>query len=59
MGETTKTYEDTTLQNGATNELLTSRMGLLAIVELMNRLGLANRIDATFPQPGSNTIYTN
>ena len=39
---------------GATNELLTSRMGLLAIVELMNRLGLANHIDATFPQPGSN-----
>ena len=39
---------------GATNELLTSRVGLLAIVELMNRLGLANHIDATFPQPGSN-----
>ena len=37
-----------------TNELLTNRAGLLAIAELMNGLDLANRIDATFPQPGSN-----
>ena len=37
-----------------TNDLLTSRAGLLSIAELMNSLGLADRIDACFPQPGSN-----
>jgi len=37
-----------------TNDLLTSRAGLLTIAELMNSLGLADRIDSCFPQPGSN-----
>ncbi len=37
-----------------TNNLLTSRAGLLSIAELMKSLGLAERIDACFPQPGSN-----
>lgn len=37
-----------------TNDLLTSRAGLLSIAELMNSLGLADRIDACFHKPGSN-----
>ncbi len=38
-----------------TNDLLTSRpAGLLSIAELMNSLGLADRINTCFPQPGSN-----
>jgi len=41
-------------QIDTTNDLLTSRAGLLSIAELMNSLGLADRIDACFPQPGSN-----
>jgi hypothetical protein len=41
-------------QLDTTNDLLTSRAGLLCIAELMNSLGLADRIDACFPQPGSN-----
>ena len=41
-------------QLDTTNDLLTSRAGLLTIAELMNSLGLASRIDACFPQPGSN-----
>lgn len=41
-------------QIDTTNDLLTSRAGLLSIAELMRSLGLADRIDACFPQPGSN-----
>jgi len=41
-------------QLDTTNDLLTSRAGLLSIAELMNSLGLTDRIDACFPQPGSN-----
>ena len=37
-----------------TNDLLTSRAGLLSIAELMKSLKLAERIDACFPLPGSN-----
>ncbi|MCP4047860.1 MAG: IS1380 family transposase [Gammaproteobacteria bacterium] len=37
-----------------TNDLLTSRAGLLSIAELMNSLGLGDRINTCFPQPGSN-----
>jgi len=37
-----------------TNDLLTSRVGLLSIAELMKSLGLADQINACFPQPGSN-----
>ena len=41
-------------QINTTNDLLTSRAGLLSIAELMNSLKLAERIDACFPPPGSN-----
>ena len=41
-------------QVDTTNELFTNRTELLAIAELMNGLDLANRINAIFPQPGSN-----
>jgi hypothetical protein len=37
-----------------TNDLLTSRAGLLAIAQLMDSLSLAERIDQHFPQPNSN-----
>lgn len=37
-----------------TNDLLTSRAGLLAIAQLMDTLDLAERIDKHFPQPNSN-----
>jgi len=37
-----------------TDELLTSRAGLLSIAELMRSLKLDERIDTAFPQPGSN-----
>ena len=37
-----------------TNDLLTSRAGLLSIAELMKSIGLADRIDTCFPLPGSN-----
>ena len=41
-------------QLDTTNDLLTSRAGLLSIAELMNSLGLADRIDSCFPEPSSN-----
>jgi hypothetical protein len=41
-------------QLDTTNDLLTSRAGLLTIAELMNSLRLADHIDTCFPQPGSN-----
>jgi len=37
-----------------TNDLLTSRAGLLSIAQLMDSLSLAERIDHHFPQPNSN-----
>ena len=37
-----------------TNDLLTSRAGLLTLAHLMERLKLADRIDNQFPVPGSN-----
>jgi hypothetical protein len=37
-----------------TNDLLTSRAGLLAIAQLMDSLNLAERIDKHFPLPNSN-----
>ncbi len=37
-----------------TNDLLTSRAGLLSIAELMQSLELGDCIDKYFPQPGSN-----
>ncbi len=40
-----------------TNDLLTSRAGLLAIAQLMDSLSLAERIDQHFPQPKSNRGY--
>lgn len=40
-----------------TNDLLTSRAGLLSIAHLMETLRLAERIDAYFPQPKSNRGY--
>jgi hypothetical protein len=40
-----------------TNDLLTSRAGLLAIGQLMDSLRLAERIDKYFPQPKSNRGY--
>jgi hypothetical protein len=40
-----------------TNDLLTSRAGLLAIGQLMESLSLAERIDQHFPQPKSNRGY--
>ena len=42
---------------GTTNDLLTSRAGLLSIAELMESVGLAERIDQHFPLPGSNRGY--
>jgi len=40
-----------------TNDLLTSRAGLLAIAQLMDSLSLTERIDQHFPQPKSNRGY--
>ncbi|MCF6217829.1 MAG: IS1380 family transposase [Gammaproteobacteria bacterium] len=40
-----------------TNDLLTSRAGLLATVQLMGSLNLAERIDHHFPLPKSNRGY--
>jgi len=40
-----------------TNDLLTSRAGLLATGQLMDTLSLAERIDQHFPQPKSNRGY--
>ena len=40
-----------------TNDLLTSRAGLLSIAHLMDSLSLAERIDQHFPQPKSNRGY--
>ena len=40
-----------------TNDLLTSRAGLLAIAQLMDSLNLSERIDKHFPQPKSNRGY--
>lgn len=40
-----------------TNDLLTSRAGLLAIAQLMESLNLAERIDQHFPLPHSNRGY--
>ena len=37
-----------------TNDLLTSRAGLLAVAQLMDSLGLAECIDQHFPLPKSN-----
>ena len=54
MGETTKTYEDTTLQNWCHKRAFDQPRGITAHSELMNHLDLANHIDAIFPQPGSN-----
>ena len=45
MGETTRTYEDTSYKLDITNDLLTSRAGLLSIADLMNSLGLSDYID--------------
>ncbi|MCP4060548.1 MAG: IS1380 family transposase, partial [Pseudoalteromonas sp.] len=54
MGEQPGLMKILPYQLDTTNNLLTSRAGLLSIAELMNSLGLAGRIDACFPQPGSN-----
>lgn len=40
-----------------TNDLLTSRAGLLAIAQLMESLRLAERVDEHFPSPNSNRGY--
>ena len=40
-----------------TNDLLTSRAGLLAIAQLMDSLSLAERVDEHFPSPSSNRAY--
>ncbi len=40
-----------------TNDLLTSRAGLLSIAQLMETLNLAERIDQHFPLPKSNRGY--
>lgn len=40
-----------------TNDLLTSRAGLLAIAQLMDSLSLTERIDRHFPSPHSNRGY--
>jgi len=40
-----------------TNDLLTSRAGLLAVAQLMDALRLAERIDRHFPSPNSNRGY--
>ena len=40
-----------------TNDLLTSRAGLLSIAQLMNSLNLGQRIDKHFPLPKSNRGY--
>lgn len=40
-----------------TNDLLTSRAGLLAIAQLMESLKLAERVDEHFPLPNSNRGY--
>ena len=40
-----------------TNDLLTSRAGLLAIGQLMTSLNLSERIDQHFPLPKSNRGY--
>jgi hypothetical protein len=39
---------------GTTNDLLTSRAGLLSVAQVMDSLNLAERIDQSFPLPGSN-----
>ena len=40
-----------------TNDLLTSRAGLLAVAQLMDSLRLAERVDKHFPSPSSNRAY--
>ena len=40
-----------------TNDLLTSRAGLLSIAQLMGSLSLSERIDKHFPLPKSNRGY--
>ncbi len=40
-----------------TNDLLTSRAGLLATIQLMDSLNLAERIDQHFPLPKNNRRY--
>ena len=40
-----------------TNDLLTSRAGLLATGELLQTLNLSERIDQHFPLPNSNRGY--
>jgi len=40
-----------------TNDCLTSRAGLLGVAQLMRDLRLAERIDQSFPGPGSNRGY--
>jgi hypothetical protein len=42
------------LKLAATNDLLTSRIGLLAIAQIMLSINLSERIDKFFPLPKSN-----
>lgn len=44
-------------QLDTTNDLLTSRAGLIALGELMDSLSLTERIDKHFPLPKSNRGY--
>ena len=40
-----------------TDDKITPRAGLVPVLEEMDRLGLAERIDQVFPKPGSNRAY--
>jgi len=40
-----------------TNDLLTSRAGLLCVAELMRRIGFSSWVEQAFPRPGSNRGY--
>ncbi len=58
MGAQLKAYDDSTpYKLDTTNDLLTSRTGLLATAQLMDSLNLSERIDHHFPLPKSNRGY--
>ena len=54
MGATKRLQDMLPYQIQTTNDLLTSRAGLICIAQLMNNIGFAGLVDRYFPHPQSN-----
>ena len=58
MGEQTRPMKSLPYKLKTTNDILTSRSGLILLAEVMSQLKLTQLVDQHFPLPGSNRGYS-